>query len=129
MIDEKKIEDAAKKLYSGIGDKVRILLKNSFKDGINWYLSNLLHIADEEEPTPSPKDEYGSVKNEDVIWLLAVTKENEVKMMYSTHEVEYEGDEEGYWIFHDKEGNEYNPFYGEVKKWLYIDDLMKGGKA
>lgn len=122
MIDEKTIMaaiDTAKKYFSS--PKCLDKAQACFLMGIKWYLDNLWRIADEEEPTPSPKDE-------NTIWLLAITKENEVKVMYSTHEVEYEGDEEGYWILHDKEGNEYNPFMGEVKKWLYIDDLLKGGK-
>lgn len=42
--------------------------------------------------------------------LRVITKGDEPKVMFSTHEEEYDGDTEGLWIFHDEEGNEYNLF-------------------
>lgn len=130
MID-KKIEEAAneevvKGGYLEAAPIVRMAFFEAFNAGVRWAIANLVHDASE-EPKATPKGEYGFVKDEDIVWLLAVTKNNEPKVMFSTHEEEYEGDTEGYWIFHDEEGNEYNPFYDEIKKWAYIDDIMRGG--
>lgn len=130
MIDEEKIEEAAFESLKKDVDVLRHNIGNAyiegFHAGVNWFLGNLVHDASE-EPRTTPKGEYGFVKDEDIVWLLAVTKNNEPKVMFSTHEEEYEGDTEGYWIFHDEEGNGYNPFYDEIKKWAYIDDIMRGG--
>ena len=126
MID-KKIEEALNQYVDDDSIYDFGLFVKGFKAGINCLLDNFWHIADEEEPKPSPKDKYGSVLEKSVILLLAITKDDEIKIMWSTHEEEFDGDKDGYWLFHDNEGNDYNPFYGEVKKWLYINDLLKGG--
>lgn len=142
MIDKRKIKKAAEKAalndtFKGMKRKDYEItslsdhergFQEGFIEGVSWLLDNLWHDAKKEEPKPTPKYRYGYVSEDEIIWLLAITEDDEIKMMYSTHEVEYEGDDDGYWLFHDTEGDEYNPFHGEVKKWLYIDDIKRGGR-
>lgn len=88
-------------------------------------LSSLWHSPDE-EPTPTPVDKYGSAKDEDVIPLLIITDYDAVIPGYSTHEQDYEDDEEGYWLLHDDDGGVYDPTAGEVKAWAYLNDVLYG---
>lgn len=94
-------------------------IHDGFMAGIKWYKEHIWH----------PCDEYGCAHDDDVIKLLVITKDNAVKSMYSTHEDEFEGDEDGYWLFHDEDGEIYNPFFGDIKEWAYLDDVKKGGAA
>lgn len=103
-------------------------IHEGFMAGIKWYKEHIWHPFDE-EPKATPCDEYGCAHSEDVIQLIVITKDDDVKLMYSTHEEEFEGDEEGYWLFHDEDDEIYNPFYGDIKEWAYLDDVKKGGAA
>lgn len=77
-------------------------IHEGFMAGIKWYKEHIWHPFDE-EPKATPCDEYGCAHDDDVIELLVVTKDDEAKLMYSTHEEECEGDDEGYWLFHDED--------------------------
>ena len=103
-------------------------IHEGFMAGIKWHKEYTWHPFDE-EPKATPCNEYGIAKSEDVIQLLVITKDDEVKIMYSTHEDEFERDEEGYWLFHDEDCNTYDPFNGDIKEWAYLDDVKKGGAA
>lgn len=130
MIDDKKIEEAKEAFISDkkiLGIVAINDLACGFKDGAKWaineVLKNLWHPASE-EPKASPHDEYGFVHTEDVVQLIVVTRNDETKFMYSTHQEEYDGDKEGYWLLYDEDANEYDPSEGDIKKWAYLDDLF-----
>ena len=106
MIDDKKIEDAAKQHSeeSYISDYFQTCYKDAFMEGAKWaineFLKNLWHPASEE-----PKK--GRV------------------FLYKTMF-------EGYGINQIIDGNEWKYIikYQKATQWLYIDDLLpkKGGK-
>ena len=106
MIDDKKIEDAAKQHSeeSYISDYFQACYKDAFMEGAKWmqeeFLKNLWHPASEE-----PKK--GRV------------------FLYKTMF-------EGYGINQIIDGNEWKYIikYQKATQWLYIDDLLpkKGGK-
>ncbi len=143
MIDNKKIEAAKEEIYEDRfllnGEEVvfdndateEMFYKEDIKEaielGAKWAINELLkdlwHPASE-EPKASPHDEYGFVHTEDVIQLIVVTRNDETKFMYSTHQEEYDGDKEGYWLLYDEDANEYDPSEGDIKKWAYLDDLF-----
>lgn len=133
MIDDKKIKAAANKHIEteyaryNSGKLRKNMGKDSFKEGAKWaineFLNDLWHPASE-EPKASPHDEYGFVHTEDVVQLIVVTRNDETKFMYSTHQEEYDGDKEGYWLLYDEDANEYDPSEGDIKKWAYLDDLF-----
>ncbi len=135
ILDDKKIEAAARR-YSEVTDCTKeeaLLIEEGFKEGAHWaineFLKDLWHPASE-EPKASPHDEYGFVHTEDVVQLIVVTRNDETKFMYSTHQEEYDGDKEGYWLLYDEDANEYDPSEGDIKKWAYLDDLFpkEGGE-
>lgn len=88
--------------------------------------TNSVWHSPNEEPQPSPANSDGYVKEEYAIELLVITKSDGIKQMYSTHEQEFDGDEEGYWIFHESYGEcyDYNPFDGEILAWAYTKDII-----
>lgn len=106
MIDKKKIEEAAK-LYAWNnrsdegGEEDMLDKKRAFRLGINWFLDGLWHDASED-----PKEAGAQI-------LLEL--EFYGKRQYQVY------------IYSDL------PFYSDivdnynVVRWLYIDDLLKGG--
>ena len=119
MIDEKKIEEAAK---TSLNDCVRkkkmeheiVILGRedyigAFKAGINWFLENLFHPSDE---TPKVGKEY----------LLKATffnDEGDSFDAYVTSTFGIDGWKEDFFP---------RGYDLEVKEWACIDDLLKGGK-
>lgn len=120
MIEEKKIEEAAKKhmleqFYSK--DKAEYPIEcgeidrqcqNDFKEGINWFLDNLWHDAKEKPKVP----------NGDICVTCLVKFKNastELCTYWST----------GGWICDDMCPKD---FRRNFAGWLYVDDLLKGGK-
>lgn len=139
MIDDKKIEKAARQISEKVVDAngfddskpTHLAFLDCHVDGfnagakwaINEFLKDLWHSSSE-EPKASPHDEYGFVHTEDVVQLIVVTRNDETKFMYSTHQEEYDGDKEGYWLLYDEDANEYDPSEGDIKKWAYLDNLF-----
>lgn len=139
MIDDKKIEKAARQISEKVVDAngfddskpTHLAFLDGHVDGfnagakwaINEFLKDLWHSSSE-EPKASPHDEYGFVHTEDVVQLIVVTRNDETKFMYSTHQEEYDGDKEGYWLLYDEDANEYDPSEGDIKKWAYLDNLF-----
>lgn len=139
MIDDKKIEKAARQISEKVVDAngfddskpTHLAFLDGHVDGfnagakwaINEFLKDLWHSSSE-EPKAIPHDEYGFVHTEDVVQLIVVTRNDETKFMYSTHQEEYDGDKEGYWLLYDEDANEYDPSEGDIKKWAYLDNLF-----
>lgn len=117
MIDEKKIEEAAEKQLDDLGsyklneDELGRIgsfalyreedVKEIFKAGINWFLDNLWHDASEE-----PKS------NTTMATCLVKHKDGMQKVRF--YDTEYKR-----WI---------DEYHCDISCWLYIDDLLKGGK-
>lgn len=127
MIDTKVLEKLARlndaTILRRLPDNERSFFEYGFQRGYYRALKDLWHPASE-EPKASPHDEYGFVHTEDVVQLIVVTRNDETKFMYSTHQEEYDGDKEGYWLLYDEDANEYDPSEGDIKKWAYLDDLL-----
>ena len=115
MIDEKKIEEAAinhissneyASYNSGEVEDEMILekAKESFKAGINWFLDNLWHDASEE-----PK------RDTENITFLVVECNDRSYRRFQIVKLLYDG------------GYEDIVYMLEVTRWLYLDDLLKGG--
>ena len=106
MIDNKKIEDAAKQHSeeSYISDYFQACYKDAFIEGAKWiqeeFLKDLWHPADE-----IPK--IGRV----------IIMEN----YYPDGRIEF--------LSNWRKSTSHNPIEGNTKKWLYVDDLLpkKGG--
>lgn len=118
MIDEKKIEEAARKYafdkYDSTDDKVEDTyteeLQMAFEAGISWFLDNLWHRYNE-----VPRNDYSQVvliggNNQALPTILDMND-----LMDSS---EGEGDYECLWKGIVKTH--------QVKKWFYIEDLLKG---
>ena len=119
MIDEKKIEEAARKYafnkYDSTDDDVEDTyteeLQMAFEEGINWFLDNLWHGFDE-----VPRNDYSQVvliggNNQALPTILDMND-----LMDNS---EGEGDYECLWKGIVKTHH--------IKKWFYIEDLLKGG--
>lgn len=99
MIDEKKIEEAAKENADAYydGDDIASFVVSAFEDGINWFLDNLWHNASEEPKTFKrliAKCHSDRVKYEDMMFLGTTSWNEKVK----------------------NQG---------IINWLYIDDLFQ----
>lgn len=99
MIDEKKIEEAAKENADAYydGDDIASFVVSAFEDGINWFLDNLWHNASEEPKTFKrliAKCHSDRVKYEDMMFLGTISWNEKVK----------------------NQG---------IINWLYIDDLFQ----
>lgn len=118
MIDEKKIEEAARKYafnkYDSTDDEIEdtytIELQMAFEAGINWFLNNLWHRYDE-----VPRNDYSQValirgNNQALPTILDMND-----LMDNS---EGEGDYECLWKGIVKTH--------QIKKWFYIEDLLKG---
>ena len=118
MIDEKKIEEAARKYafnkYDPTDDEIEdtytIELQMAFEAGINWFLNNLWHRYDE-----VPRNDYSQVvlirgNNQALPTILDMND-----LMDNS---EGEGDYECLWKGIVKTH--------QIKKWFYIEDLLKG---
>lgn len=109
MIDTKVLEKLARlddaTILRRLPDNERSFFEYGFQRGYYRALKDLWHPASE-EPKASPHDEYGFVHTEDVVQLIVVTRNDETKFMYSTHQEEYDGDKEGYWLLYDEDANE-----------------------
>ena len=116
-----RLDDAT--ILRRLPDNERSFFEYGFQRGYYRALKDLWHPASEEQKA-SPHDEYGFVHTEDVVQLIVVTRNDETKFMYSTHQEEYDGDKEGYWLLYDEDANEYDPSEGDIKKWAYLDDLL-----
>ena len=116
MIDEKKIEEAARKYafnkYDSTDDEVEDTyteeLQMAFEAGINWFLGNLWHRYDE-----VPRNDYSQVvliggNNQALPTILDMND-----LMDNS---EGEGDYECLWKGIVKTH--------QIKKWFYIDDLL-----
>lgn len=108
-----RLDDAT--ILRRLPDNERSFFGYGFQRGYYRALKDLWHPASE-EPKASPHDEYGFVHTEDVVQLIVVTRNDETKFMYSTHQEEYDGDKEGYWLLYDEDANEYDPSEGDIKK-------------
>ena len=117
MIDEKKIEEAARKYafnkYDSTDDEIEdtytIELQMAFEAGINWFLNNLWHRYDE-----VPRNDYSQVvlirgNNQALPTILDMND-----LMDNS---EGEGDYECLWKGIVKTH--------QIKKWFYIEDLLK----
>lgn len=117
MIDEKKIEEAARKYafnkYDSTDDEIEdtytIELQMAFEAGINWFLNNLWHRYDE-----VPRNDYSQVvlirgNNQALPTILDMND-----LMDNS---EGEGDHECLWKGIVKTH--------QIKKWFYIEDLLK----
>lgn len=107
MIDEKKIEEAAKEYAENSGFITKDCYKVGFKVGINWFLDNLWHDASEE-----PKEgmlvltDTQSIANKGhVCWQAVKLNPNGFIRNWSNYVKAT-----------------------KITRWLYIDDLLKGGK-
>lgn len=109
MKDEKKIEDAAKVVVEKEYTKDIPIIKNTFKNGfhkgIDWFLDSLWHDASKEIPKEKAElfvklgNEYFSAyRMEDYYYVTDIN--NTCEVLVKTY---------------------------EVTRWLYIDDLLKGG--
>lgn len=127
MIEEKKIEEAAKKhmleqFYSK--DKAEYPIEcgeidrqcqNDFKEGINWFLDNLWHDGEE---VPTEKNKHVLMYFESYsVW----ERECDFDEYYQLCNTGENGFDENTWkIFCD--------VGAWCSKWMYIDDILKGGK-
>lgn len=112
MIDDKKIEEAAKvvveKEYAKDIPIIKGTFKNGFNTGINWFLDNLWHDASEEpERDRDILLEYENGHPSDARMRLPYQYEN----IYSDLCKKY-------WSVMVK--------IEKITRWLYIDDLLKG---
>lgn len=108
VIDDKKIEEAAKIYAFHKCDERDIdqydlsyLLNNAFKAGINWFLYNLWHTASEE-----PNSEK----------VILFECEDNGRLVYRTTALRKESSWSNYKVI-------------GLTRWLYIDDLLKGGEG
>lgn len=103
MIDVKKREEAASKYASSswIDDEYPGEIQEAFNEGINWLLGNLWHPASEE-----PKD------NHDIL----------IESLNGTY-TEYA-------VYRHNSAQLWSDFVdrSHITRWLYIADLLKGGK-
>lgn len=108
MIDEKKIEEAAKKHFDNIVLNTELYqgdIVGAFKAGINWFLGNLWHDASEE---PDKDRTYSHILYEiDGGYDLNGFKTKMIPI----------GESWASFIKHEY-----------ITRWLYIEDLLKGGK-
>lgn len=128
-MDDKKIEEAANKhieteyarYNSGEVEEEMICLrgKDSFKAGANWaindFLKDLWHDGEE-----VPKEKNKSV----LMWFESYSvgeRELDNDEYYDLCNTGKEGYDEDTWEMICNEG-------GLCSKWLYLDDLQKGGK-
>ena len=107
MIDEKKIEEAANEYSDGAFEDQAALSKVSFKAGIDWFKENLWHDASEE-----PKEgmlvltDTQSIANKGhICWQAVKLSPNGFIHNWSNYVKAT-----------------------KITRWLYIDDLLKGGK-
>ena len=112
MINDKKIEEAAKvvveKEYAKDIPIIKGTFKNGFNTGINWFLDNLWHDASEEpERDRDILLEYENGHPSDARMRLPYQYEN----IYSDLCKKY-------WSVMVK--------IEKITRWLYIDDLLKG---
>ena len=120
MIDEKKIEEAARKYafnkYDSTDDEIEgytIELQMAFEEGINWFLDNLWHRYDE-----VPRNDYSQVvliMGNNQAWPIILDMNG---LMDNS---EGEGDYECFWKGIVKTH--------QIKKWFYIEDLQKEGEG
>ena len=112
MIDEKKITQAAH-FATDTSDLIEVArgmfafsqetLDNAFKAGISWYLDNIWHPASEE-----PKEPTGYI-----LYAPESARHFHVIRLSTIHE-----------LSSDWETTTMNM---GISRWLYIDDLLKGG--
>ena len=108
MIDEKKIEEAARaNLDYWFSPNMETAFKDGFKLGINWFLDNIKHNHSEK---PKAGEEVFIQLYEDGSWHSAI---------FNGYDFDIED--------MNKE-NKYSVQLIEITRWLYIDDLLKGGK-
>lgn len=105
MIDEKKREEAASKYASSswIDDEYPGEIQEAFNEGINWLLDNLWHDASEE-----PKDKAKEI-------------------LYESDTVGYATTSSKYSVLYEREPWRCTVSRLAITRWLYIDDLLKGG--
>lgn len=118
MIDEKKIEEAARKYafnkYDSTDDEIEDTyteeLQMAFEAGINWFLGNLWHRYNE-----VPRNDYSQV-------VLISGNNQALPTILDMNDLmdnsEGEGDYECLWKGIVKTH--------QIKKWFYIEDLLKG---
>lgn len=126
MIDDKKIEEAAEKYVKetcteDMSPVTKVTAEMSFHKGINWFLDNLWHDMNKQVPN----------YYKDCLVELEIPDPNTGCYDAKAYVVaQYEGTIDVY----------PTPWYGEeitnliveergrVTRWLYIDDLLKGGE-
>lgn len=118
MIDEKKIEEAAFEEYP-LNSDGNIIGRNGFKEGAKWaikeFLKDLWHDGEE-----VPKEKNKSV----LMWFESYSvgeRELDNDEYYDLCNTGKDGYDEDTWKMICDEG-------GWCSKWLYLDDLQKGGK-
>lgn len=105
MIDEKKKEEAIHEVYNSNAIFRRYeQAEIAFKAGINWFLDNLWHDASEE-----PKD-----REKEILYISNI---NFIGMLCSK-----------YLRMYRKESWKDIVSCFDITRWLYIEDLLKGGK-
>lgn len=110
MIGEKKIEEAAKEYASSslVDDEYPGEIQEGFKAGINWFLDNLWHPMSE---PPKRGSEILIKVNMEIFREKGINRNSTF-----VHEYDYHDDWETY-------AND-----ARFIEWLYVDDLLKGGK-
>lgn len=117
MIDEKKIEEAARKYafnkYDSTDDEIEDTyteeLQMAFEAGINRFLNNLWHRYDE-----VPRNDYSQV-------ILIMGNNQAFPIILDMNDLinsGWKGDYQCIWKDIVKTH--------QIKKWFYIDDLLKG---
>lgn len=119
MIDEKKIEEAAFESLRKDEDVLRHNIGNAYIEGyhagINWFLDNLWHDG-EEVPTEKNKNVLRYFESYSV-----GERECDYDEYYELCNTGEDGFNENTWMIFCDIG-------GWCSKWLYIEDLIKGGK-
>lgn len=121
ILDDKKIEEAARR-YSEVTDcdkEEALLIEEGFKEGAKWaikeFLKDLWHDGEE-----VPKEKNKSV----LMWFESYSvgeRELDNDEYYDLCNTGKDGYDEDTWKMICDEG-------GWCSKWLYLDDLQKGGK-
>lgn len=109
MIDEKKKEEAIHEVYNSNAIFRRYeQAEIAFKAGINWFLDNLWHPMSE---PPKRGSEILIKVNMEIFREKGINRNSTF-----VHEYDYHDDWETY-------AND-----ARFIEWLYVDDLLKGGK-
>lgn len=121
ILDDKKIEAAARR-YSEVTDcdkEEALLIEEGFKEGAHWaineFIKDLWHDGEE-----VPKEKNKSV----LMWFESYSvgeRELDSDEYYDLCNTGKDGYDEDTWKMICDKG-------GWCSKWLYLDDLQKGGK-